>query len=125
MDAIKKIHSFAHDGLCGDERAALERIIDAADDAMMEGIEILRSVAATSKQKVEQDPYALDHRARYAVRAMLNLVAEETRPCRRCGRQIWMVRMKATKKLAPFTDDAVSHFADCPHAKEFKKGGAR
>jgi hypothetical protein len=65
--------------------------------------------------------YALDDKARRQVRAMLRLVAVEVRPCKRCGRELFMLKMNNSGNLNPFTDDAVSHFADCPDAASFRR----
>jgi hypothetical protein len=62
----------------------------------------------------------LDEATRERVGRMLDALAEEKRPCRACGRTTWFVRTKAGR-LAPYTDDALSHFADCPHADRFRK----
>ncbi|MEE9602569.1 MAG: hypothetical protein V3V75_04635 [Thermoguttaceae bacterium] len=38
-----------------------------------------------------------------------------------CGREIWWVLTK-NGRPAPYTNEAVSHFADCPHADRYRKG---
>jgi hypothetical protein len=40
--------------------------------------------------------------------------------CKACGRTIWFLKMEKSGKLNPITDDCVSHYADCPKAKEFR-----
>lgn len=60
-----------------------------------------------------------DIKARIA--RMLDVVATERRPCAACGRTIWLVPTAKTGRPAPFTDNAVSHFADCPNADRFRK----
>jgi hypothetical protein len=40
--------------------------------------------------------------------------------CRACGRLIWWGVTKAGKR-APYTADALNHFADCPGADQFRK----
>lgn len=65
--------------------------------------------------------YALSPEARDRIGKMLTLVAREVRRCKRCGRTIYMLPMRESGKVAPYTDDAVSHFADCPHADEFRR----
>lgn len=71
-------------------------------------------------KKPEGAQYTTCEQHRKQIGALLGLIAEEVRPCQRCKRTIWMVRMKSGK-LAPYTDDAVNHFADCPHAAEFRQ----
>jgi len=41
--------------------------------------------------------------------------------CGSCKRKIWFVRTK-TGKACPYTNDGISHFADCPDAAGFRKG---
>lgn len=43
------------------------------------------------------------------------------RPCRGCGRLIWFVVLQSGKR-APYTDEALNHFADCPEANQFRGG---
>lgn len=40
--------------------------------------------------------------------------------CNSCGRPIWWVTTK-NGKAAPFTQDALNHFGDCPHAAQHRK----
>ena len=40
--------------------------------------------------------------------------------CKGCGAAIYWVQHKNGKK-APYTQDALNHFADCPKAKDFKR----
>ena len=54
------------------------------------------------------------------IERVLDQVAELVRPCVRCGVQIWFVRTKAGK-LMPYCFDGTSHFANCPHAAEFRR----
>lgn len=70
-------------------------------------------------------PYALPDEVRVRIAKMLTLTAEEIRPCKKCRRLIYMLRMKTSGKLSPFTDDAVSHFSDCPHAEDFRLAGGK
>lgn len=65
--------------------------------------------------------YALPEETRARIAKMLTLVASEVRRCKRCGRTIYMLPMAKTGKVNPFTDDAVSHFSDCPNAEEFRR----
>lgn len=65
--------------------------------------------------------YKLDDAVRERIARMLTLVAKEVRPCKRCGRTVYMIPMAKTGKVNPYSDDAVSHFADCPNAGDFRK----
>jgi hypothetical protein len=68
-----------------------------------------------------ESKYALNDKARKQVAAMLSLVSDAGPvECKRCRRFIWWLKLPNGKKM-PYTDDAVSHFADCPHAEEFRK----
>lgn len=51
---------------------------------------------------------------------LLDLIAEERRPCKRCKAPIWMVR-HTSGKLAPYTADLTNHFINCPNPSEFKR----
>jgi len=50
---------------------------------------------------------------------LLNLVAEETRPCKGCGIQVAGV-LHRNGKLAPYTLDGMNHFINCPKAEQFR-----
>ena len=54
--------------------------------------------------------------------SLLQNVAEEIRPCKACGVQLAFVRHR-NSKLAPYTLDGVNHFATCPKADQFRRGG--
>lgn len=64
--------------------------------------------------------YEMPEDFRVRIRALLKLIAFETRDCRACNQQIWMVKM-ANGKTMPVSQDGVSHFADCPNAAEFRR----
>lgn len=64
--------------------------------------------------------YALPDATRERVRNLYALLGLKSRPCTKCGRMIWL-SMGARGRVMPFTDDAVSHFADCPRADEFRR----
>ncbi|HEY7305768.1 MAG TPA: hypothetical protein VH601_16705 [Bryobacteraceae bacterium] len=51
---------------------------------------------------------------------LLNRAAKEVRPCRACGVTLYFIE-HANGKIAPYTADAVNHFANCPKAKEFRR----
>lgn len=42
--------------------------------------------------------------------------------CKRCGQTIYWIVSGKTGKKNPITEEGISHFADCPNAKEFKRG---
>lgn len=54
------------------------------------------------------------------VRDLLRRIAVEVRPCQACGTLLYFVGHN-NGKLAPYTAEAVNHFANCPKAKEFRK----
>lgn len=58
---------------------------------------------------------------RLNIRKLLNQIGAEMAVCRGCQAQIWWVT-HANGKRAPYTQDALNHFADCPKAGEFRKG---
>lgn len=53
--------------------------------------------------------------------ALLKQLAEAERPCQACQRPLYFIRHPRTKKLMPYTDEGISHFADCPAAAKFQK----
>ncbi len=53
------------------------------------------------------------------VRALLDVIGGKSQ-CRACGADIWFVKTK-NGKSAPYTAEALSHFADCPKAESFRK----
>lgn len=61
---------------------------------------------------------------RRAIKQLLDLVgASVERPCKLCGKPIRFVATVGGRR-APVTTDGVVHFADCPHASAFRRGGA-
>lgn len=87
------------------------------------GLRIPRDLVYSEKweQLMEKTTsYALTSVARDRIGKLLDMVAVEVRNCKRCGRKIWFLATRDGKKN-PYTDDAVSHFADCPNVKEFKR----
>jgi hypothetical protein len=54
------------------------------------------------------------------LRKLLELVSEETRPCKACGTELFFVRHRNGMR-APYTADGVNHFINCPSAEEFRK----
>ena len=50
---------------------------------------------------------------------LLDNITKSTQ-CKKCGKDIWFVK-HANGKIAPYTAQALNHFADCPNAKDFKK----
>lgn len=68
---------------------------------------------------MSESKYSLGEAAQKQIAAMLRIVATEVRPCKACGRVLYMLPTK-NGKTAPYTDDAVNHFADCPKAHTFK-----
>lgn len=59
------------------------------------------------------------------VEKLLEAIAEITRSCRSCGQTLYFVRHRASNRLAPYTREAVNHFANCPEAKQFKKAAGQ
>lgn len=51
---------------------------------------------------------------------LLQLVAEEIRPCKACGVQLAFVKHR-NGKLAPYTIDGVNHFINCFWADDFRR----
>ena len=47
------------------------------------------------------------------LRALLETVAVEKRPCRFCGKPLYFVPTRAGK-VAPYTAEGRNHFEDCP-----------
>lgn len=54
------------------------------------------------------------------MRRLLELTAEEIRPCRECQATLYMVRHR-NGKIAPYTVDGLNHFLDCPFANNFRR----
>lgn len=52
------------------------------------------------------------------IKDLVKAVGQEGQ-CRGCGRKIWWIVTKNGKK-APYTDEGLNHFADCPKANEFR-----
>lgn len=51
-------------------------------------------------------------------RLMNNVGSPST--CKGCGKKIWWVKHKNGKN-APYTEEALNHFSDCPEAMQFRK----
>lgn len=52
---------------------------------------------------------------------MLTMHCGQPVQCKKCGRSQWFLRMAKTGSMNPMTDNALSHYVDCPHAQEFRK----
>ena len=50
----------------------------------------------------------------------LNKLGIEFAKCKKCGKKIFFLPTKTGKQM-PITLGLISHFADCPNAKEFRK----
>lgn len=50
---------------------------------------------------------------------LLDQIADRS-ACKGCGKPIWWVKMRSGK-VAPYTDEAINHFADCPMADRFRR----
>lgn len=55
-----------------------------------------------------------------AVVNLFKVIGATPADCKMCGRAIWFVTTRQGKQ-APYTAAGISHFADCPHAKEFRR----
>jgi hypothetical protein len=55
---------------------------------------------------------------------LLQLIAEQIRPCKACGEQLAFVRHR-NKQLAPYSLDGTNHFITCPLADGFRNKGAK
>jgi hypothetical protein len=62
---------------------------------------------------------AMVERKQEALRMLFDKIGDEAK-CDGCGATIYFVRHKNGKK-APYNPDAVSHFATCSHAGEFRR----
>lgn len=62
---------------------------------------------------------ALETEASHRFRRLLDQVGDRSR-CKACGAEIWWVKHHSGKK-APYTVEGISHFADCPHAEQFRR----
>lgn len=51
------------------------------------------------------------------IRFFLKMIAGEPSTCP-CGKDIWFVEHPRTHNLMPITEEAISHYADCPMAKD-------
>lgn len=54
------------------------------------------------------------------IRKMLTMHCGQPVQCK-CGKDQWFIRMAKSGKLNPMTDEAISHYVDCPFAKDFRK----
>lgn len=61
------------------------------------------------------DKYRLDEEVRKRFRTVFTAMGAQQRECKLCKRPIWFLGKN------PFSDDGVSHFADCPEAEKFRR----
>lgn len=52
------------------------------------------------------------------IKDMLKVLGREG-ACTACGKKIWWVKTKNAKN-APYTEEGINHFADCPKANQFR-----
>lgn len=45
---------------------------------------------------------------------LLSMLAPEAR-CKHCARPVWFLKHRRTRGTLVVTDEAISHFADCPY----------
>lgn len=64
----------------------------------------------------------LEAAERAQIAKLLDMLAESSRPCASCKRQIWFCRTKLGR-LMPVDDDGVSHFATCNDPERFRRRG--
>jgi hypothetical protein len=57
------------------------------------------------------------------IKRLLTLTANEIRPCKACQATIYMV-IHNNGKTAPYTEDGLNHFINCPNAGQFRRGNA-
>lgn len=58
------------------------------------------------------------------MRALLDKIAVEARPCKACGAMLWFVKHVGGAK-APYTADGTNHFQGCTHPERFSRKAAR
>lgn len=68
--------------------------------------------------KIRTDMLRAEYRAN--IQRLYAVMGLAQKNCDACGRAIWFVRTERGR-FAPFTDDGVSHFADCPKADELRR----
>ena len=107
-------------------RRATKTIIQAEEDAVataygmgLLGDDAVEALGAAQRRDQEGDIEKLK-RLQNNVRLLLRQIGEPA-TCRGCSRPIWWVKHLNGKK-APYTLEGLNHFADCPRAKQFKKG---
>ena len=54
---------------------------------------------------------------------LMFLTGDKKSACKGCGAPVWWLMTKRAKR-APYTENALNHFADCPKADTFRKGRA-
>ncbi len=67
-----------------------------------------------------QSRYRLDDESRARFAALFKVMGIERKECKACGAAIYFVASPKGKRI-PYTEDGVSHFADCPHANNFRR----
>jgi len=45
--------------------------------------------------------------------------------CKYCARPVWFLRHRRTGGTIVITDEAISHFADCPYWQKARKGSGK
>jgi len=58
------------------------------------------------------------------MRALLDKIAVEARPCKACGAMLWFVKHVDGGK-APYTVDGTNHFQNCTNPERFSGKAAR
>lgn len=53
------------------------------------------------------------------LRSLYKTIGADEAACKGCGRKIFWVKTKNGKN-APFTEDGLNHFADCPESAKFR-----
>jgi hypothetical protein len=58
------------------------------------------------------------------IKALLENVCYDKRPCKACGKSIYFTRTRAGR-IAPYTEEGISHFLDCPEWQRAKNKPAK
>jgi hypothetical protein len=57
------------------------------------------------------------------IRKLYGWIGAQSSACKACGMPIYWIKTKNNKQM-PVTDEAISHFANCPQAANFRHSDA-
>lgn len=104
-----------------DDTVSFDEILLELEDRIAEIHNHVHGLTAGARPWIYRGPMGDEVALHKAVRVALEHLGAPAR-CRGCNREIWWVT-HANGKRAPYTEEALNHFIDCPERDSFRTNG--